>query len=511
LKLFNKLPDLITLSDNYLTDDADQNLFPIPNHTTYHKTDITIYINTNIHHNIITDITIPDTATYIIEIKNSANTLATHTFINTYRRPKTHIPTFIDNLQKAIDAITTRNPLTTITLQGDINIDLLKLDSKFYFFLLENNLHTTIIDPTRHDPVHKQTATLIDVTLTTATEHSITAGIISPPLTDHTPTCTIIHSPVINKQHSQKSLSTARYEKNKRQILKQTITAIKHSLTNANANTNTAATTTSSLLHGIQTAIQQTIEQHEKPPKHRINHWHTQQHARRIRRQHQLHRIRIRNPTQANIDRHAKYQKKLKKQIKQDKKDTLVRLLQAARTDTKQQMKILRTVIPRKHTSRTSPTVLHYEGTTYTQPQDIANALVDHYTTIGEKTANSISHNTNNNNNNNGNLVSVSAAKRKKLCANRRRLHEIWLDPKLVYTFEFYQHMIVPMKFQLNLIAKFDLSRYLNAQPFQLMAARASGEYYWCFQVYHERQLERLDFSDGDVEDENVNDEDDGK
>ena len=91
LRLFNKLPDLITLSDNYLTDDTNQNSFPIPSHIAYHKTDLTIYISTNIHHTIITDITIPDTATCIIEIKNSTTSLATHTIINAYRRPTTNV------------------------------------------------------------------------------------------------------------------------------------------------------------------------------------------------------------------------------------------------------------------------------------------------------------------------------------------------------------------------------------------------------------------------------------
>lgn len=44
-------------------------------------------------------------------------------------------------------------------------------------------------------------------------------------------------------------------------------------------------------------------------------------------------------------------------------------------------------MIPKKSTNRTSPQELTYEGKTHTDPQQIADALNDHYITIGHKTA----------------------------------------------------------------------------------------------------------------------------
>ena len=48
--------------------------------------------------------------------------------------------------------------------------------------------------------------------------------------------------------------------------------------------------------------------------------------------------------------------------------------------------------MPGKSTTRTSPTTLTYNGTTHTDPTEIANALNDHYITIGHKTSTTIPH-----------------------------------------------------------------------------------------------------------------------
>ena len=269
-------------------------------------------------------------------------------------------------------------------MHGDININLFKLNRTFYNFLIINNLHTTITTPTRHDPQHN-TASLIDVTLTTLVDTEVTAGTISPPITDHQPTYTILHKPIPRKFSTQKSLSTAQYEKKKYTIQNE----IETKIAEASNNTNTH-TTTSQHFHNIQTAIQETIEKHERIPKKRRNHWCTPQYKRRIRKQHTLHQQWIQNPTLENKKRHTQYRKKLAKDIKTAKKHSLTERLAEARRDTKQQIKILNTIIPKKYTNRTSPTTLEYENNTYTNPQSIADALVDHYTTVGHKTTETI-------------------------------------------------------------------------------------------------------------------------
>jgi hypothetical protein len=320
----------------------------------------------------------------VLELFNTpAKTTAHHTIINAYRRPSSSTTEFIANLQVAIDQIYTRNPTTHITVQGDLNIDILKpLTQDFKDLLLENSLHTTITTPTRYDPVHADTATLIDCTLTTLTDTDTTAGTISPPISDHLPTCTIFHKAANRKQQTQKTLTTAAYSRHKTKI----IADLEANITNKITSMRQAATT-SEIFHNIQAAINQTVEQHETLPKQRKNHWITPRYKRKIQKQHNLHQKRIQNPTSANIAKHSQYRKKLAKLIQKEKKQSLTAKLDAAKGDPKQQHKILSTVIPKKSTTRSTPTKLVYEGRTLTNSQHIADALNDHYITIGHKTA----------------------------------------------------------------------------------------------------------------------------
>ena len=288
-----------------------------------------------------------------------------------------------------IDEITTRDPTTDITILGDLNTDILNLTRQFYHFLVENNLHTTIITPTRHDPVHIDTATAIDVTLTTITNVNITAGTILPPITDHMPTNTIFHTPTTRTTTTHKTLSMTRYERHKDKILQDT----QDSITAAIRDTKRHRTdSTSDMLQDIQTAIRTTIEKYEGIPKKnpRYNHWITPKYKRQIKRQRQLYRKKIHTPTQQNIDTYKKYKNRLTKAIRTDKRRALLAEIEDTRTDPKKRAQVINKVIPKRSTTRTSPTKITYNNKTYTDPQDIANALNDHYIKIGHKTALSI-------------------------------------------------------------------------------------------------------------------------
>ena len=167
-----------------------------------------------------------------------------------------------------------------------------------------------------------------------------------------------------------------------------TETAITRTLTDAHPDT-----TTSQHFHNIQITIRSTIEAYERKQKKRRNHWITPRFKRQIQKQHRMYKERLDNPTPENKQKHRQYRKKLKKKIILAKKQSLTERLDAAKNDPKQRMKILNTIIPKKNTTRTSPTTLTYEGKTYTHPQDIANALNDNYITIGGKTTKTIPRN----------------------------------------------------------------------------------------------------------------------
>jgi hypothetical protein len=263
-----KQPDIITLSDNYLTDDTHPNTHPLDTYNHKHAKDISVYYKQNMYVTLTDDIDIPGAATIILQIHgNEQKNNPIHTIINIYRRPHGD-HNFIPNLQAATDTITTRHPTTIITIQGDININLLNLTAQhpFTHFLIENNLLTVITTPTRYDTIHK-TATLIDVILTQASTQ-ITAGTISPPLSDHLPIYAYLHKPPPReRKQMQKTLSKRQYERKKQQILSDIKTAIAQAENTTNADTPTA-------LHfqTIQRAIQQIIQSHEGKPKARRNH-----------------------------------------------------------------------------------------------------------------------------------------------------------------------------------------------------------------------------------------------
>ena len=272
-----------------------------------------MYYKNNLY---ITEVNIntPPVSNIIIQIhNNSQKTNPIHTIIS---RGSTDQHSFLCSLQAAIDTIYHKYPTTSISIQSDINIDLLRLKPQqpLYNFLIENNLHTTITTPTRYDDRYNSHS-LIDVILTTLTEVPVTAGTISPPLSDHLPVYTIFHTR--QKQILKHTLSLHRYEKHK-DIILQTIT---DALTEAQ-NTTNPNTTTTQHLHNIQSTLQHIIHAFSKKPTARRKQWCTTTLKKLIRKQHTLYTKRIKTPTPHNIKAHSKFRNYLHKRIKIQKNNT---------------------------------------------------------------------------------------------------------------------------------------------------------------------------------------------
>jgi hypothetical protein len=139
--------------------------------------------------------------------------------------------------------------------------------------------------------------------------------------------------------------------------------------------------------------MQHIIEKYEAIPKRRRKTWCNPDIKKQIREQHKLYQKRIENPTQKNITKHKKYRNTCNKDIIKAKKQHLEQQLQASKNNPKQQSKILRSILPGRSQHRTSPTTIIYEGKTYKDPVDIANALNDRFITIGHKTSQTIPQN----------------------------------------------------------------------------------------------------------------------
>lgn len=182
LEHFRHTPDIITLTDNYIDKDTNPDSYPLVGYTHKHTPGVSVYCKHNLHITFLNTVKIDQVETCILQIHDTKQkTNPIHTIINIYRRPRP-MPDFYKNLQNAIDSILTTSPRTDITIQGDININLFNIQpgQPLTDLLIENNLHTTITTPTRHDTRYN-TSTLIDPTLTTLTGTHTTAGTLSPP------------------------------------------------------------------------------------------------------------------------------------------------------------------------------------------------------------------------------------------------------------------------------------------------------------------------------------------
>jgi hypothetical protein len=278
-----------------------------------------------------------------------------------------------------MDQLTNRNPATPITIQGDININLLTLTTrqKFYNFLVENDLYTCITDHTRADPVHNTTS-LIDVVLTTAKDTAVQAGTISPPLSDHLPTYAVFYSnPPRKKKNKTPRLTTQQYEQRKHKIL----STIKANLIDAFCNPDPTATTAQTISL-LQNTISQTVQAFQQKPRHnRRKPWCSSRIRRLIRKQHKLYQ------TQKNSTAHRKARKAVRRAIRQEKKAYLQEALNRTKNDPKKRTRILRSILTGRQQARDSPMMIRYEEKTFRKPVEIANALNDHFATVGKKTS----------------------------------------------------------------------------------------------------------------------------
>jgi len=85
----------------------------------------------------------------------------------------------------------------------------------------------------------------------------------------------------------------------------------------------------------------------------------------------------------------------------------------------------------------------------------------------------------------------LTAKQRKRFFSRPQNLAKFTLQPGLIYTFDFYQHMLDITTMEINLgFRKFDISDFLNNQPVQAMARLFDREeYFWNIEIWHPKLL----------------------
>eukprot|EP00472_Partenskyella_glossopodia_P009823 CAMPEP_0197528650 /NCGR_PEP_ID=MMETSP1318-20131121/25909_1 /TAXON_ID=552666 /ORGANISM="Partenskyella glossopodia, Strain RCC365" /LENGTH=329 /DNA_ID=CAMNT_0043083839 /DNA_START=186 /DNA_END=1175 /DNA_ORIENTATION=- len=91
---------------------------------------------------------------------------------------------------------------------------------------------------------------------------------------------------------------------------------------------------------------------------------------------------------------------------------------------------------------------------------------------------------------------------RRKYFQKIKNLDKYSFDTKHVWTFDFYNDKLLMDDLKLAIMGrKFDLTRYLAGQPLRIMS-KVRGEenlYLWNFELWHERQTESWEETDGDI------------
>ncbi len=85
----------------------------------------------------------------------------------------------------------------------------------------------------------------------------------------------------------------------------------------------------------------------------------------------------------------------------------------------------------------------------------------------------------------------ISRAGRKRLFSSQQNLAAFTYRTDRVYSWDFYQNMINPNSFELELpFAHLNLSKYLNHHPILIMAKNTqTNQYLWTFEVWHTNLL----------------------
>lgn len=386
-KFTPRTPDIITLTDTFMTgEDIIQTQLPLPNYTSIHQHDVSLYYKSDLHVTTYDGGPLIRGVPYIcIHIHNTNLKTDKHrTIISMYKRPRVTVNTFIPDLTALIDDIRTQAPLTTIDIQGDMNIDLQDLtpDHKATQAILLAALRTTITTPTRYCE-RFMTATLIDWSLTTATGR-VTAGTLAPPLADHLGTLTIHH----RQTQRQKKCTTRRLTHNEYERKKTEILA--HARQELRAAQPPHGATNDATCRALIGALARTVDRYSTKPRKRRKPWCNKTIQKQIRLQHRLHKKMLAKPTAANIRRHKECRRAVRRAAQEEKRVELAKALHRTKGDLRAQAAIIRELVPNSSKERSSPTRLKNNGVVLTDPQQIADALNTHYITIGNRTAQTI-------------------------------------------------------------------------------------------------------------------------
>lgn len=269
-------------------------------------------------------------------------------------------------------------------IMGDLNFDLLKFEQHDKTrALLENSFANGFLElislPTR---ITHTSATLIDHIYTNDNKNKFESFIITADISDHLPTCTIIHNNV--KESGPIYIQTQDFSE-------EIVSSFKQEMLNVDWGTVTNSYSSQDAYNKFYTIFNESYQRHFPFKKvklnrniHKVEPFMTNALLKSRKTKFYLYNVKLKKPTQENVSKYNEYRKCYNKAIKTGKKLYFQKSFEENKNDLRKTWTLLRDAI-RKHNDKTS--VLNEicsDGVYYREGKDISNKFNEYFTTIAD-------------------------------------------------------------------------------------------------------------------------------
>ncbi len=307
-----------------------------------------------------------------------------------YRPPNANMDIFSNTFHVTTEIINSENK--TCVLMGDLNIDLLKYRSNektniFIDELISNGYIPVILKPTRID---KSSATLIDHIYTNIIDRPNVSGIITTDVADHFGVFYSIenkHPRPISEQIKKRILSNSNTNSFK-DIIKNTDFS--------DILTLSCPTESYSCFHKQYCAAfdrafpLKYIKPNRKYVK--INAWMTTGLLTSMRTKSRLYRVKLRRPTNENVDRYKAYVTKYNKLKRVMKSNYYSQQINENKNNIRKTWNILKQALGKQTKLSNFPKVFTINNNLISDKQEIADSFNDYFSTIGIITGEKVKH-----------------------------------------------------------------------------------------------------------------------
>lgn len=392
-------PDLIAITETKLNKNSNINLVQLPGYHFFHINSLTqaggvaLYIKCSINFNVRKDLIFHDKEyeSIWIELVHTNNKLSNSIFGVMYRHPKYNISEFTDSLSDFLQKTSSENKNIFIT--GDINIDLLKIDSNHniqnYSDMLSTHSCANAIElPTR---ITDTSETLIDHFYCNNPVKKVISSVILSDISDHLPILvTIKNSKTIT---GKKIIYARKYNKINNDALIADASIVLDTLKQVILNKQQQLNTNDKF-ELFTLKLKQLLDKHapleklsRKETKLKTKPWITSGILKSIQTRNRFYKelCKCKFRDQQLHNHYKKFRNKLTRIKEKSKQNYYSEQLQNSKGDSRKTWNVINNVLRKNKKSSNIPSKLEINDKVLSTPHLILNGLNDHFASIGKK------------------------------------------------------------------------------------------------------------------------------